>query len=464
MVYSPELPPPDDGWSELPPSALPMVPPEGNSAEIAALGRHLIRQAHDVAHIGQRTFAAKQNVEVNWASGDGRDNAINVLSGLGSDMELHAAGLLISGQACKTYSHDLAEIERDFRHLQNRAGNYDGRRAALHTKLAAAAHPHKHADEIDALRTEHDSIVQAHQRILQRAKTAEQAAAAAFLQASVMSVRRLQEVGGRVKPGMPPSEISKILFSGSVATTGTSLLTDEERAQFTSIMEREFGTVAEQAGKGLLRGILPKILLRGTPWAIGVGTFVELMKPQPVADGTITGQYSDGQKQEEAARRLLNLVDKDGNDRIDESDTPEAEPSTDGAGAKVPPGCGPSGPVGNGDLAISLKYNPNWSPEQRDAADQKVAALDKAAKNGDLEVVKTQRSQTHARSRFQRSGGQIPEGADVDHTIDLQLGGADDVKNMSPLDKSVNRSLGPQIMHQLRGARPGTRVTEVSIC
>jgi hypothetical protein len=49
-------------------------------------------------------------------------------------------------------------------------------------------------------------------------------------------------------------------------------------------------------------------------------------------------------------------------------------------------------------------------------------------------------------------------------TIDLQLGGADEIFNMKPLDFSVNRSLGSQIGWQIRGARPGTCVGSVRIC
>ena len=55
-------------------------------------------------------------------------------------------------------------------------------------------------------------------------------------------------------------------------------------------------------------------------------------------------------------------------------------------------------------------------------------------------------------------------GSDVDHVIELQLGGADDILNMNPLDMSVNRSLGAQIGNQIRGLEPGTRICSVSIC
>ena len=50
---------------------------------------------------------------------------------------------------------------------------------------------------------------------------------------------------------------------------------------------------------------------------------------------------------------------------------------------------------------------------------------------------------------------------DADHTVDLQLGGADDILNMSGLDSSVNRSLGSQINGQIKKLPAGTRVNNV---
>ena len=58
----------------------------------------------------------------------------------------------------------------------------------------------------------------------------------------------------------------------------------------------------------------------------------------------------------------------------------------------------------------------------------------------------------------------VPRGSDVDHVTDLQLGGADDILNMNPLEMSVNRSLGAQIGNQIRGLEPGTRICSASIC
>jgi hypothetical protein len=47
-------------------------------------------------------------------------------------------------------------------------------------------------------------------------------------------------------------------------------------------------------------------------------------------------------------------------------------------------------------------------------------------------------------------------------TVDLQLGGADDIlTNMSALDSSVNRSLGSQINSQIKNLPSGTSVNTV---
>lgn len=115
-------------------------------------------------------------------------------------------------------------------------------------------------------------------------------------------------------------------------------------------------------------------------------------------------------------------------------------------------------------VSLSLRYKPGWNSAQRSAADAKVAALNDAAGAGALRVTPVQRAGTSASSRYRSAGGTVPRGADVDHTIDLQLGGLDDIANMSPLDMSVNRSLGSQIMWQLRGVEPGTCVISVMIC
>jgi hypothetical protein len=47
---------------------------------------------------------------------------------------------------------------------------------------------------------------------------------------------------------------------------------------------------------------------------------------------------------------------------------------------------------------------------------------------------------------------------DVDHILDLQLGGTSVLENLQLLDRSVNRSLGSQIMHRLKSVPPNKKV------
>ncbi|MBM6403444.1 ricin-type beta-trefoil lectin domain protein [Phycicoccus sp. CSK15P-2] len=115
-------------------------------------------------------------------------------------------------------------------------------------------------------------------------------------------------------------------------------------------------------------------------------------------------------------------------------------------------------------VSLTLKYKEGWSHAQKQAADEKVAALNAADRLVVTQVKK--RSGPTASQRYRAAGHSIPPGSDVDHVIDLQLGGADDLMNMKPLDSSVNRSLGAQISGQTRKRKllPGTLVCRVSIC
>jgi filamentous hemagglutinin len=115
-------------------------------------------------------------------------------------------------------------------------------------------------------------------------------------------------------------------------------------------------------------------------------------------------------------------------------------------------------------LNLALKYKEGWTPEQIAEADAKVAKLDEAAQRGDAQVTKSPvRGPTAASKVFKDAGGLVPSGYDVDHVIDLQLGGEDSLSNMLPLNSSVNRSLGAQIMHAIKEAESGTLVRGVTI-
>lgn len=110
--------------------------------------------------------------------------------------------------------------------------------------------------------------------------------------------------------------------------------------------------------------------------------------------------------------------------------------------------------VGDKPVDIVLKYKDGWTSKQRAEADAKLKALSEA------KTVKTEvkRGGTSASSRYKSAYGKesVPSGYDVDHTIDLQLGGADNILNMNPLEMSVNRSLGVQIKNAIKDYPTGT--------
>ena len=100
---------------------------------------------------------------------------------------------------------------------------------------------------------------------------------------------------------------------------------------------------------------------------------------------------------------------------------------------------------GDGTYDAELSYKENWTLEQRAEADAKCKALS----NADTVKTKPERGSTSASSKYKSEYGEdsVLKTQDVDHTIDLQLGGVDDILNMNPLDRSVNRSLGRQIAY-----------------
>ncbi|OIK01331.1 hypothetical protein BIV25_05835 [Streptomyces sp. MUSC 14] len=114
-----------------------------------------------------------------------------------------------------------------------------------------------------------------------------------------------------------------------------------------------------------------------------------------------------------------------------------------------------------GGATLDLKYKKSWTATQITAADEKVAALN-AAK---LVVTPSKRGSRSAADMWRASGRQTRSGMDVDHVIELQLGGADHVRNMKLLDSSVNRSIGAQIANQIKkqGLKNGDRICSVTI-
>lgn len=118
--------------------------------------------------------------------------------------------------------------------------------------------------------------------------------------------------------------------------------------------------------------------------------------------------------------------------------------------------------VGAGGL--SLRYGNGWTKAQRRAAEEKVKAYYDAARRGELRKTVSQRSGTSAGSRYKKEGRTVPDGSEVDHTIDLQLGGGDEIHNMKPLDATVNKSLGKQVERRLNALPVGQVIPAAAIC
>jgi hypothetical protein len=115
--------------------------------------------------------------------------------------------------------------------------------------------------------------------------------------------------------------------------------------------------------------------------------------------------------------------------------------------------------VGDDLYDITLKYKKGWSAQQRKAAREKAAALTKA----NTKVVKSPARKSGTKKTFEKAGGKVKKGQDVDHIQDLQLGGLDKTSNMKGLDNSVNRSLGPQIQSRIKDLPAGTKIRNVNI-
>lgn len=115
----------------------------------------------------------------------------------------------------------------------------------------------------------------------------------------------------------------------------------------------------------------------------------------------------------------------------------------------------------DGTYDAELSYKEDWTPEQRAEADAKCKAL------SDADTVKTKVERNDSPSvEYKKAFGKdsIPAGKDIDHTIDLQLGGNPDVKvNGKPLDKSVNRSLGKQIGYLIKDLDYGTIIRKFTM-
>jgi len=113
--------------------------------------------------------------------------------------------------------------------------------------------------------------------------------------------------------------------------------------------------------------------------------------------------------------------------------------------------------------SLRLRIRSWWTPEEKKFAREKRNCLRAAARSGGLSkpLIPTPRPTSLAtRTAY---GKPVPAGFQVDHTIELQLGGCGMCKgNLRAIPSRVNASFGSQIMHQLKPVTPGTPITRVT--
>ena len=155
-------------------------------------------------------------------------------------------------------------------------------------------------------------------------------------------------------------------------------------------------------------------------------------------EGNFTGNNNIGYD----AKKQTNVLDSSENHGILEIGASSDGDSTQNANAVKPVG-------------VKLKLMEKWTQEQREQAVMRVKQL------SEIETVKTDvvRPNKSSRKEYVEVYGKdsIPESYDVDHIVDIQLGGdPNSIDNLQVLDRSVNRSLGAQIMHAIKDYPPGT--------
>ena len=106
-------------------------------------------------------------------------------------------------------------------------------------------------------------------------------------------------------------------------------------------------------------------------------------------------------------------------------------------------------------ITVKLKYKEGWTDAQKAEADAKVKALSEA----DTVKRNVERSGTSSRKMYIKAFGKdsVSSTQDIDHIVDLQLGGKNELSNLAPLDRSVNRSLGAQIKNAIKDYPEETR-------
>ncbi|ANT51225.1 hypothetical protein [Mesorhizobium amorphae] len=225
-----------------------------------------------------------------------------------------------------------------------------------------------------------------------------------------------------------------------------------------------FGTATMEG----LSGLLARAGLMGVEGA-GYGIAEATGRDQPIGGGAASGFFGGAGSNVVAeglgvvSRKATQWLKRRASSSEEIVEPAGAEATSDPAIAEATPtlpaqGAVPTSPASAGhDLHIT--YMPHWNAAQRAAADLKVKMLTEAV----TVVSQAVRKGTSARKIFKAAGFLIPFGHDIDHVIDLQLGGLHQLSNFAILDSSVNRSAGKQIYDLIKNLPIGTVINKVTI-
>ncbi|BAV46408.1 Uncharacterized protein MLTONO_1505 [Mesorhizobium loti] len=109
---------------------------------------------------------------------------------------------------------------------------------------------------------------------------------------------------------------------------------------------------------------------------------------------------------------------------------------------------------------IHVYHMRKWNAAQREAAALKAQRLSDSDASVNRNSVRDSKS---ARRRYIEAGNEVAPDEDVDHVRDLQLNGSEELSNLAALDRSVNRSFGPQIKNRIKNLPHGAKINKVTI-
>ncbi len=92
-----------------------------------------------------------------------------------------------------------------------------------------------------------------------------------------------------------------------------------------------------------------------------------------------------------------------------------------------------------------------------------LSAYQTAAAEGNLIRISTKGTRSSARRIWEAENGPVPDGFDVDHIIQRQFGGPDDISNLQLKKSGLNRSEGPKAYHLNKQYPYGTKFNKVKL-